>query len=305
MKTALFSVSYAGLWGQEALCLEDFICKAAALGYQGVELMGKRPHASPLDITPDGRKALRDLLGERGVEVACVAAYTDFTGGLRAAEVPFGEMQVAYVAALAQMAADLGGNLVRVFTGYDDTARDFTLQWDLCVRAVRECCHRAADLGVTIGVQNHHDIAVHTAALREFIAEVHRPNCRAMFDAWSPALRGEDLRAAAQAMAPLMAYTTCADYVRLPRFHYRPAYVNYAAAECDHVRAVPMGEGCIDYKAFFAGLKAGVYDGWIAYEMCSPLRGGGSEENLDACARRFLEYVNATWQALGAARSLP
>jgi hypothetical protein len=25
--------------------------------------------------------------------------------------------------------------------------------------------------------------------------------------------------------------------------------------------------------------------------MCSPLRGGGSEENLDRCARRFLQYM--------------
>jgi hypothetical protein len=24
--------------------------------------------------------------------------------------------------------------------------------------------------------------------------------------------------------------------------------------------------------------------------MCSPLRGGGNRENLDACARRFLEW---------------
>ena len=295
MKTALFSVSYAGLWGQAALGLEEFIRKAAALGYEGVELMGKRPHASPLEMTPDRRKAVRDLLGEAGLDLACVAAYTDFTGGLRAGEVPFGEMQVAYVGALAQMAADLGGGLVRVFTGYDDAARDFTQQWDLCVAGIRECCDRAADLGVTIGVQNHHDIAVHSAALREFIADVDRPNCRAMFDAWSPALRGEDLREAAQAMAPLTAYTTCADYVRLPRFHYRPGCVNYTPAECDHVRAVPMGEGCIDYEGFFAGLKAGGYDGWIAYEMCSPLRGGGSEENLDACARRFLEYVKSAW----------
>jgi len=31
----------------------------------------------------------------------------------------------------------------------------------------------------------------------------------------------------------------------------------------------------------------------VAYEMCSPLAGGGSMENLDRCARRFLEFIRS------------
>jgi sugar phosphate isomerase/epimerase len=52
-----------------------------------------------------------------------------------------------------------------------------------------------------------------------------------------------------------------------------------------------MGEGFIDYRTFFRVLRESGYQGHVAYEMCSPLRGGGSEENLDRCARRFLEYM--------------
>jgi hypothetical protein len=33
------------------------------------------------------------------------------------------------------------------------------------------------------------------------------------------------------------------------------------------------------------------YAGSVAYEMCSRLRGGGSEPNLDRCARRFLDIA--------------
>jgi len=39
----LHSVSYAGFWGQAALSLDQFIDKAAELGYDGVMLMAKRP----------------------------------------------------------------------------------------------------------------------------------------------------------------------------------------------------------------------------------------------------------------------
>ena len=57
------------------------------------------------------------------------------------------------------------------------------------------------------------------------------------------------------------------------------------------VQAVPMDEGFIDYGPFVDALEAGGFDGTVAYEMCSPLRGGGSMENLDAYARKFLEWL--------------
>jgi sugar phosphate isomerase/epimerase len=164
--------------------------------------------------------------------------------------------------------------------------------WGWCVEAIRECARRAADYGVTVGVQNHHDLAVDYRSMRDFLREVDHPQCRACFDAWSPALHGADLAEAAREMAPLTAHTTIADYVRRPRFRYEPGLVNYTP-EPDVVRAVPMGEGFIDYRGFLQGLRDGGYpdDGWVAYEMCSPLQGGGSEQNLDRCARRFVSWM--------------
>jgi hypothetical protein len=48
-----------------------------------------------------------------------------------------------------------------------------------------------------------------------------------------------------------------------------------------------------DTGILLAALRDGGYRGPVAYEMCSPLRGGGSIENLDRCARKFLEYMAA------------
>ena len=52
-----------------------------------------------------------------------------------------------------------------------------------------------------------------------------------------------------------------------------------------------MGEGFIDYASFLRTLRDGGYDGFVAYEMCSTLKGGGSEENLDRCARQFIAWM--------------
>jgi sugar phosphate isomerase/epimerase len=61
------------------------------------------------------------------------------------------------------------------------------------------------------------------------------------------------------------------------------------------IRAVPLGQGFLDLAGFFAGLKEGGFDGYVAYEMCSPLRGGGSEENLDQAAKESLAKIKELW----------
>lgn len=290
MKLTLFSVSYAGLWGQDRLDLPEFIRHAARLGFEAVMIAGKRPHLSPLDTTDEKLSDLRDVLQETGLECALIGAYTDFAGGT-AAEVPYLEMQVSYVESLARIARQLGAGIVRIFTSYESPAIPFTALWDRTVRAIQECCDRAAPHGVTIAVQNHHDIAVHTEGLLELLADVDRPNCKLGLDAWSPALRGEELYTVARALARHAACTTNADYVRLPRYHYQPALINYQPALPDAVRAVPFGAGFIDYDAFFKGLRDGGFDGPATYEMCSPLRGGGSRGNLDRCATAYVNWM--------------
>jgi sugar phosphate isomerase/epimerase len=293
MKTALHSVSYAGVWpGQAPLPLDDFLVRAKSLGFDAVMLMAKRPHLSLLDFADDARRRLRGRLAGLGLKVACLAGYTDFCLGAERPDVPAREMQILYVRELCRLAHNLDSPLVRVFTGFDHASAAYDQQWGWCVSCLKECARGAADLGVTVAVQNHHDLAGHWQSLLDLLADIHEPNCKAAFDAWAPALHGDDLATAARMMAPHTVHTTVADYVRRPRFRYQPPLVNFAR-EADAVRAVPMGEGCIDYRTFFRVLGECGYQGYVAYEMCSPLRGGGGEENLDRCARRFLEYMRS------------
>jgi sugar phosphate isomerase/epimerase len=162
----------------------------------------------------------------------------------------------------------------------------------MVVESLRECAERTTGLGVTIGVQNHHDIACDFESQYELIREVNAPNCRAMFDAWAPALQGVDLAAAAASMAKITVYTTTANYALRPRFRYHPALVNYEKL-LPTVQAVPIDEGFIDYRSFLAQLEYGGFKGPVAYEMCSPLRGGGGMENLDFYGRKFVSVMRA------------
>ncbi|HYI93129.1 MAG TPA: TIM barrel protein, partial [Bryobacteraceae bacterium] len=168
----LHSVSYAGLWGQAYLSIDEFVAKSAELGFGGVMLMAKRPHVSILDYGPAERTALRSKIEKLGLRDLCIAGYSNLTADLDHTDIPQREMQVHYIVELARLAHDLGGRLVRVFTGYENPAANLTVQWRLVIEGLREAAKHSADLGVTIGVQNHHDIAVGYQSLHDLVTAV-------------------------------------------------------------------------------------------------------------------------------------
>lgn len=294
LKVVLHSVSYAGVWrGQATLPVEEVLVKARQLGYDGIMLMAKRSHVSPLDYDAQARKRLRGRVEELGLEVACLAGYTDFTGGIDQPGIPVAEIQASYTGQLARLAHDLGCTLVRIFTGYERARVPVETQWATLVQGLKLAAREAAQYGVTLAVQNHHDIANHHEGMLWLLEEVNEPNVKAAFDAWAPALQGlskEELMAAVRKMAPFVVHTTVADYLRLPRFRYDTSLNNFIRRD-DLVWAVPAGQGFVDYRTFFETLLESGYEGCVAYEMCSPLRGGGSIENLDRCAAQSVKYI--------------
>jgi sugar phosphate isomerase/epimerase len=289
-------VSYAGGWGQARLSLEEFIPRAAKLGFSGVMLMTKRPHLSALDYDRDRLQRLAELLAQHSLDVPCLAGYNDPGAGCGASSAsfaPLAEMQLIAIRQWAEMAKVLGAPVLRLFTGPANANEEYTTQWRRSVEFLRQACDIAGEYDVIVGVQNHDDIAAHYLSLADLIDEVDRTNCKACFDAWSVALHGDDLSEAARHMGSRIVHTTVADYVKRPRFKYHhPSRGNNYERMLDEIRAVAPGEGFIDYSTFLATLREVGYDGAVAFEMCSPLRGGGSVENLDGYAQRFVEVLN-------------
>lgn len=294
VKTCLHSVSYAGVWrGQTRLSLDQFLVKASKLGFDGVMLVAKRPHLSLIDYDKKERAKLKDRIRELGLELVCLAGYTDFTAGIDKPGIPHTEIQAAYVGQLAELARDLDCNMVRIFTGYIREGIPYDKQYATVVEGLRLAGEQAAKFNVTLAVQNHHDIALHHDEMYWLLKEVNHPHVKAGWDAWSPTLEGlssEEIKESVYKMEPFIVNTIAADYIRMPQFRYENTITNYIKTD-DVMRAVPMGEGIIDYETFFGALKDIGYQGYIVYELCEVLEEGGSEENLDAAARTFLRYM--------------
>jgi sugar phosphate isomerase/epimerase len=100
-------------------------------------------------------------------------------------------------------------------------------------------------------------------------------------------------------MAPHTVLSIAANYRRYRRYRYKPELVNYEQVAPDMVRAASMSEGEIDYVSFLQGLSDGGYEGPLVYEMCSPLEGGGGEDNLDAKAEDFLSCCSSIIEETG------
>jgi len=294
VKTCLHSVSYSGIWsGQALLSLDQFLVKAKELGFDGVMLGAKRPHLSLLDYDEAARIKLKARIKELGLDLVCIAGYNDFTAGVDKVGVPNMEIQAIYIGELARLARDLGTNMVRIYTGYERSEISFDKQYAIVLEGLKMAGKLAAKYGVTLIVQNHHDIAVNHDAMKWLLDEVNLPNVKAAFDCWSPTMLGlnpEELKKAVYTMKPYILHTTVADYEKLPRYKYDATFTNYIP-QLPENRMVNMGEGYLDYKTFIGTLKEIGYQGYIAYEMCAPLKGGGSVENLDKSAKAFLEYV--------------
>ncbi len=294
VRTCLHSVSYSGAWrGQTVLTVDQFLVKAKELGYDGVEIMCKRPHLSPLDYDEEARQRLRARIDQLGLKLVALAAYTDFSAGMDEPGIPHVEIQATYLGEVARLAHDLGTNMVRVFTGFDREGIPYDQQYNAVLQGLRLGGQQAARYGVTLAVQNHHDLAVSAEGMYWLLKDVNLPNVMAAWDAWSPAAQGytpAEMRQGVLKLKPFIVHTTAAQYISVPRFHMLPDVVDYQRLPSVNME-IPMGPGLIDYDSFFNALKEIGFQGYVAYEICAVTEGGGSIENLDRVARSFLEYM--------------
>jgi len=153
VKLALHSVGYSGTWGgQTSLTLIGFLKKARCLGFEAVELMAKRPHASPLDLDDGARQEIKRVLDEGGLDLVCMASYHDWSGPPEHPDMIRTEKELIHVREVIALARDLGCPLVRTYTGFFYDGVPYRQQWDRCVLGIKEAARIAARYGVALGV---------------------------------------------------------------------------------------------------------------------------------------------------------
>src|SRR5580704_1530399 len=174
MKFALLTVTYGGLFYKgQALTLAQQIHRAKELGFDGLAIETKRPVASPLDLSKADRDRVKQTAAGEGISLCAIESMSNFAGR----HMEERENNLAMMRFVLEMAKELGVGLVKIFAAWPGIINDeeeISLygqfergnyykrpypadlrKWNNCVTGIRETADMAADMGITLALQNH------------------------------------------------------------------------------------------------------------------------------------------------------
>jgi len=271
IKISLHSVSYAGFfYAGSALPLKDVLLRAVKYGYKGVELTAKRPHGLPSDLDQKARREIRELYASNCLEISIVAGYTNFAEPLAERR----DKELVYMKEIINLARDLNVNKVRIFAagmGEVDPRYPYTQYWEWCKDCLRDSAEMAEEAGVILGLQNHLPLMHSYRDVLDMIEEVGSPALKAMIDPPLLSAAGDPIEKAVKDSAKvLLHHVHVSDHVVTPGPTVR-AVGGYVRGEASQI--VPMGEGNQgeDLRRWFKAVREIGYNGWVSYEVCSPV----------------------------------
>ena len=305
MKYAFLSVTYSGMfYSGEALALEDQIHKAKKLGFDGLSIEAKRPVASPLDLNKADRARIRQVAADEGIEICAVESLSNFVSEFMEER----ENNQAMMQLVLEMAKDLGVELVKVFAAWPGTINDkeevaiygayergdfykrlypeALKKWERAVLGIREIADKAADMGITLALQNHAPVITPGYEdVLKMMQEIDRDNVKLCLD------------------IPLFYERQDESYIReaLNNCQDNIVLTHYGAWNFrEEDNGIPVQEisssfgGYFNYKTFISELQRIGYRGYLVSEYCLPIvknhKIAGIEE-IDHANSLALQYI--------------
>jgi sugar phosphate isomerase/epimerase len=305
MKFALLTVTYSGLFSSgKALSVEQQVHKAKQLGFDALAIETKRPVASPIDLTKKDRARIRSVAADQGIDLCAVESMSDFTGR----HMEDRENNLAMMRFVLELAKDLGVSMVKVFAAWpgminDEEAIAFYApydrgnyfkrlypgdlrKWNRAVEGIREVADWAADMGITLVLQNHAPVlSPGYEDVLAMIQEVAKKNVQLCLD------------------VPLFYDRQSDDYVReaVQKCKEHLVYTHYGAwnfsenSKGDAVQdPAPSFGGKINYEVFVHALHRMQYDGYLVSEYCLPVvknHAIAGVEEVDRATVLALQYM--------------
>ncbi len=305
MKIGIYSITYRGVWYRgEAVDVFSLMRLAKQQGWEGVELDAERPHAAPMDLSPDDRRRLRGLAEELELPIVAISPNCDLSSPVPVHR----EAMICYVRECIKLAHDLGVPLCKIFAAwrgitlhnglatYDETygyqqygfwkgdRRQFV------VDCLRELTQVAEDHGIVLAMQNHGpDIVNSYRDVLSLVEEVGSSALKGCMDIniEPEAESAEHAREMVAASGPLQVHS-----------HFN---AEFARAADGGVELVAGGyfddrfwQRRIAYPAYVEALVAAGYDGYINWEFCHPAMENGKPAGIEYVhhqTRLALEYM--------------
>ncbi|MEU3219610.1 sugar phosphate isomerase/epimerase family protein [Streptomyces sp. NPDC006971] len=226
--------------GVPGMPMADVVRLAAEHGYQGVELRAHPEEPVHPGLSASGRAAVAKEFEKHGVEILTVAGYARV-----AAEGDDGPV-LDEIAALVELAHDLGAQNVRVFPGAG--GQDPATADETAARRLAAAAPHAEDLGVRVLLETHDSHRAGADVARVVGAVGHR-RIGALWDVMHTWLAGEEPAASHAVLAPYLGYVQVKDI-----------------ASADDPTPLPLGAGVLPLAACLDTLGGDAWDGWVCWE---------------------------------------
>ncbi len=248
MKTALSAMVYLNY------PLDEAIRRIAAMGYDGVDIWGGRPHAYRRDLTASDTKRLRELLAENGLGVASfIPAQFRYPTCLCSNNEVIRWDSVAYINDSLETATRLGAPVVSVCPGHTVHGQTVADGWQRLADSLARICERAGLLGLKIALEPadryETDLLANTADAMRMVAQVAASNLGVVLDTGHAHIAGEPAQAALAGMGDRL-------------FH---VHIDDNNGQRDQ-HLIP-GDGTAGLRTWVAALQADGYKGYLSAEL--------------------------------------
>ncbi len=266
--------------------IEETVGILSRIGYEGIELMGDKPHLWPPDRTADRVQSIREALRAHQMEISNVNAFMmcgyrePRTGRPGTFHWPswidrdefHREARIAHTIGCIEYGAALGARTVSTEPGGPLDGRSRAEGYRLFARGLRRVARRAVDLGVQLLIEPEPDLLIERSGeFEEFFRDyIDFPGIGLNFDMGHFFCVGEEPDQLIRTLGRRATHFHLED-IAGSRVHFH----------------LPPGEGSMRFREIFQGLKEIGYQGWVTIELYP------FQENSPKVAEKAFHYIQA------------
>lgn len=271
------------------LPLREGLKKAKEVGADGVQIYAVSGEMDPANLSTNDRLELKKFIEELGLEISALCGDL---GGHGFQDKNENAKKVEKSKRIMDLAMDLGTNIVTTHIGMVPEAEDevyFEMQ-----KACSELCTYASSMDAYFAIETGPEIAQH---LKSFLDTLPSNGLLVNFDPANMVMvTGDDPVQGVYTLKDYIVHTHVKDGTQYKKIDPRNVYGSLGYEPMDHkkisemvtsgefFRELPLGEGSVDFNAYFQALQDIGYKGYLTVE-----REVGNQPEIDI--RKAVEFI--------------
>ena len=245
--------------------LDECIAAAGRLGFDGVQIYATTGAFSPEVLTAEQKARYKKLLRENGLVVSALCGDLGGHGFEIAAD---NAARVEKTKRIIDLAAEFGARVVTTHIGVVPADKNDP-RYGVMLAGLTECGLYAKEHGVTLAIETGPEIA---PTLLQFVKDTKGGVGVNLDPANFVMVTGQDPVQAVYLLKDYIVHTHLKDGRMLKKTDPRKIYDHFAEGGiealniADYFIETPVGEGDVDFPAYFAALKEIGYDGLLTVE---------------------------------------